>query len=304
MIKSGIKNYFVNLKYYFTPVGALAIGMILGLSILIPASLSALSQMLNGIIAIINDTQVEFDTVKDYLIESITALNWIDPISSLKILLSEEWLKTTLTECFRNVSVELQTYGDVIMGEANNALSVIKTSMVIFIVFTVIGLVGGYYATRFLVRRNVAKRGLRKFMVATFSDALITTALEFFCVGLYTVWKPSVFFTTLLSLSLFAFVSLLEAYLVHGRDKVDMKRILNAKNGVLLILSDFIIFYFSIALFFVAVTITNVFAGIFIGFAFVEIAFIVITLNAESYVLKLISKGNEKPVAAVERKGE
>lgn len=300
MIKSGIKNYFINLKYYFTPVGTLAIGMIIGLSILIPASLSALSQMLNGIIGIINDTQIDFNTVKDYLLESITSLDWSDPITSIKTVLSAEWLKTTLTECFRVVSVELQPYGDVITGEVNNALSIIKICIVIFIIFTVIGFVSGYYLTRFLVRRNIAKRSFRKFIIATLADALITTGLQLFCICLYTIWKPSVFFTTLLSLSLFAFVSLLEAYIVHGKGKVDIRQILNAKNGIFLILSDFIIFYFSIALFFAAVAITNVIAGIFIGFVFVEIAFIVITLNAESYVLKHISESNKESVVTIE----
>lgn len=296
MIQTAIKNYIVNLKYYFTPVGTLAIGMIIGLSILIPASLSALSQMLNGIIGIINDSQVDFNTVKDYLIDSITLLNWSDPITSLKTLLSAEWLNATLTECFKVVSVELQPYGDIITGEVNNALSMIKICIIIFVFFTVVGLAGGYYLTRFLVRRNIAKRGLRKFMIATLADALITTGLQFFCGCLYAIWKPSVFFTTLLSLFLFAFVSLLEAFLVHGRNKVDIKLILNFKNGIFLILSDFIIYYCSIALFFLAVAITNIMAGVFIGFAFVEIAFIVITLNAESYVIKHISKVNEEPV--------
>lgn len=296
MIKSGIKNYFVNLKYYFTSVGTLAIGMIIGFSILIPASFHALSQMLNGIIGIINDTQVDFNTVKDYLIESVTALDWTDPIASLKTILGAEWLKTTLTECFRAVSVELQPYGDEITAEVNGALSVIKSCTVLFIVFTVVGLVGGYYLTRFLVRRNIARRSFRKFVIATLTDALITTALQLFCLFLFAVWRPSVFFTTLLALFLFAVVSLSEAYLVHGRNKVGIKQILNAKNGIFLILSDFIIFYFSIALFCAAVALTNLIAGIFIGFAFVEIAFIVIALNAESYVLKLIEKDKEAPV--------
>lgn len=300
MIKSGIKNYFVNLKYYFTPVGTLAIGMVIGISILIPATLSALSQMLNGIIGIINDTQVDFNTVKDYLIESITSLSWSDPITSLKTILSAEWIKTTLAECFRIVSVELQPYGDEIAAEVNRALSIIKICLFVFIIFTVVGLVSGYYLTRFLVQRNVAKRGLRKFIIATLADALITTGLHIFCFCLYAIWKPSVFFTTLLSLALFAFVSLLEAYLIHGRNKVNIKRILNAKNGIFLILSDLIIFYFSIVLFFVAIVATNVIAGIFIGFAFVEIAYIVISLNAESYVLKYISEVKEEPVVTVE----
>ena len=300
MIKSGLKNYFVNLKYYFTPVGTLAIGMIIGLSILIPASLSALSQMLNGIIEIISDTQVDFSTVKDCLVESILSLDWIDPIESLKTMLSADWLNSTLTECFRAVSVELQPYGDAIAIEVNSALSTVKTCTAIFIFFTIIGLVGGYFLTRFLIRRNVAKRGLRKFIIATLADALITTTLQILCVWLYAIWKPSVFFTTLLSLTLFAFVSLLLAYLVHGRGMVDIKQILNVKNSLYLILSDFIIFYLSIAILFIAIAITNVIAGIFIGFAFVEIAFIIISLNAESYVLKYVQGINEESAITVE----
>ena len=300
MIKSGLKNYFVNLKYYFTPVGTLALGMIIGLSILIPTSLSALSQMLNGIIEIVSDTQVDFSSVKDCLIESIMSLEWIDPIESLKTMLSADWLNSTLTECFRAFSVELQPYGDAIAIEVNTAISTVKTSVAIFVVFSIIGLVSGYFLTRFLVRRNIAKRSLRKFIFATLIDALITTVLQILCVWLYAIWKPSVIFTTLLSLALFALVSLLEAYLIHGRGMVDIKQILNAKNCVYLILSDLIIFYLSIAILFIAIAITNAIAGIFIGFAFVEIAFIVITLNAESYVLKYVQNINEEPTISVE----
>ena len=35
MIKKGLKNFLVNLKYLFTPLGALSLGVVLGLSALI-----------------------------------------------------------------------------------------------------------------------------------------------------------------------------------------------------------------------------------------------------------------------------
>ena len=44
MLKSGLKNYFINLKYYFTPIGTFAVGIIIGLSILLPGALAAVSQ--------------------------------------------------------------------------------------------------------------------------------------------------------------------------------------------------------------------------------------------------------------------
>ena len=36
MIKQGIINFFKKLKYFFTPLGALALGLIFGLSVAIP----------------------------------------------------------------------------------------------------------------------------------------------------------------------------------------------------------------------------------------------------------------------------
>lgn len=293
MIKSGLKNYFVNLKYYFTPVGTLAIGMIIGLSVMIPATLASLSEMLNAIIAIIGDTQVDFNVVKDYMVNSVTSLDWSDPIASLKVLISADWLKSTLDECFRLISIELQPYGDAIAEEVNGAIAKVKVCIAVFIFFTVAGLICGYFLTKFLVRRNIAKRDIRKFFLSGFVGAVIATGLQILCVWLYTKWKPSVFFTTLLSLFLFASSSLLEAYLVHGRKKVEIKTVLNLKNCFYLLLTDFIIFYLSMILFCIAIALTNVFAGLFIGFAFVEIAFIVIDLNAEGYVLNLIPKTNE-----------
>ena len=45
MIKNGIKNFFVNLKHFFTPLGVFALFVIIGLSVAIPACISAVSTL-------------------------------------------------------------------------------------------------------------------------------------------------------------------------------------------------------------------------------------------------------------------
>lgn len=77
--------------------------------------------------------------------------------------------------------------------------------------------------------------------------------------------------------------ALFEAYLIHGFKKIKLKKIVNAKNAGLYMLTNLLIFIISICMTVVAVAI-NVFTGLFVGLALVVIAFIVIELNAEAYV--------------------
>ena len=42
MIKNGLKSFFKSLKYFFTPFGTLALGVILGLSVAIPLMSAAI----------------------------------------------------------------------------------------------------------------------------------------------------------------------------------------------------------------------------------------------------------------------
>ena len=80
----------------------------------------------------------------------------------------------------------------------------------------------------------------------------------------------------------------MSAYLVNGVKTVNGKELLNAINILKLFASNFIIYYISVAIVVILSLAINVFSGILIGFSFVEIAFLVISTNAESYVKSLI----------------
>lgn len=293
MFRNGIKNYFINLKHFFTPVGTLAVGTLLGISIFIPVSVAALSSMLKNIAAVLSETNIDFNVLKDYIVNSITSLDWQDPIASLKTMFSRDWLTGIINDCLELVSAELQPYADRITAEVAGAVGIVIAMFALFVFFSVAGLIAGFFLTRFLVRRTMAKRTFAKFVFAAVTDSLITAALFIFSAWLFTVWKPSIFISSLVALLIFGITSLLSAYLVHGRKCVEFKKVLNIKNILKLHLVNFLVFYISFVFLFIAIALTNAFAGIFIGFSFVEIAFIVISLNAESYVISLIPKTPE-----------
>lgn len=292
MIKAGLKNYFVNLKHFFTPIGTLACGVFIGLSIFIPGSLAILGALVERLAEIINDASIDFEHVKDYIVGAVRALDWSDPIVSLKTMLNREWLSSVLNECLSIIGGELQPYADAITEAVAAAFSGIFLLFVLFIVLAVIGLVCGYLLTRFLVRRTMARRTFKKFLFAVLVDSLVTAGLISLSFWLLTVWAPSIYITSIITPVIFGALALMSAYLVHGRGVVSFGTVFNLINLVKLLLINALIFVISTAFFILTVLATNAVAGLMIGFSFVEIAFLVTSMNAEGYVVELVSRSS------------
>ena len=290
MILNGLKNYFINLKHFFTPIGTLAVGMFIGLSILIPGAFAVVVALIGRLAETAGEANVDFEAVRNYIVDAVNALDWSDPIASLKIMLTREWLTGVVTGCLDIVARGLKPFEDAVTAAVNDAVFTLTALIVTLFLLCIIGLIGGYWLTRFLVRRTMAKRTFKKFMFALFVDSFVTAALIALSAWLLTVWAPSVFITSIMSFLIFGAISLVSAYCVHGRNVVELKTVLNIVNVLKLLLVNTIIFVVSLALFILTAVLTNPIAGALIGFSFVEIAFIVMSLNAESYVLNLASK--------------
>lgn len=290
MILNGLKNYFINLKHFFTPIGTLAVGMFIGLSILIPGAFAVVVALIGRLAETAGEANVDFEAVKNYIVDAVNALDWSDPIASLKIMLTREWLTGVVNGCLDIVASGLKPFEDAVTAAVNDAVFTLTALIVTFFLLCITGLIGGYWLTRFLVRRTMAKRTFKKFMFALFVDSFVTAALIALSAWLLTVWAPSVFITSIMSFLIFGAISLVSAYCVHGRNVVGLKTVLNIVNVLKLLLVNTIIFVVSLALFILTAVLTNPIAGALIGFSFVEIAFIVMSLNAESYVLNLASK--------------
>lgn len=279
MIKQGIVNFFKNLKYFFTPLGTIALGLVFGLSILIPGVISSVSTLAGDVKAVLEGSAVDFAALKDGVFTAVKALDWGDPIAAVRTMASADWIRTTL-----NALVGTEEYTAQFSASIANFTHSLGMYLYAVLAFTAAGMILGYFLTRWLIRRNMAKRTLRTFLLHALVDSILTVALTGMCAWLATLWRPSILLSALFSVVFFGSISLFEAYLIHGRGKIAFKKIVNFKNVMKLFITNLIIFLLSAAFVALVVFAVNIIVGVFVGIAFLEIGFIVIALNAEAYV--------------------
>ncbi len=126
-----------------------------------------------------------------------------------------------------------------------------------------------------------------KYLFISLVDAILAGAMIALCTWIYSLshWLTAVAIATGLVLS--GGISLIEAYLVHGRGKVDVKVVVNAKNVFKLYCGDLLILLIASAFSALVYWLINAAAAAILGLIFFEIALIVIDLNAEAYVKSL-----------------
>ena len=193
MIKQGIKNFFINLKYFFTPLGTIALGFVFGLSIAIPGIISSVSTLAGDVKTILSDATVDFAVLKDSLFTEIKGLNWGNPFEALQAMLNVDWITNTINSCAEAFVEDIEVYTSPI----NDAVIVFMHDVVMYvaviITFLVLGLIGGYILVKWLIRRNMAKRSIWKYFLNAFIDSILTATLVVFCMWLLSVWRASIF---------------------------------------------------------------------------------------------------------------
>lgn len=285
MIKQGLKNFLSSLKYVFTPLGTMFLGLVVGLGVLIAGTAQSVNELISGLKTLTDGMNIDFNAVGQNLYDAVRALDWWhEPLAALETMLSEEWLNATITDSVNTLlGTDYETFVSEIGALTETFIGGIAASAVALILFCIIGFIAGYALTRFIVRRDIAKRSLWKFVLSTVINSVLTTGVTIIFILLYSAWKPSAPLTIVFVILLDGIVALTEAYLLYGRGKTNAKSIVNLKNIGKYFLTNALIFLIAIALSVIAVAI-NVIAGIFVALALMEIAFIVIGMNAESYV--------------------
>lgn len=290
MIKQGLKNYLANLKYFFTPLGTLFLGIIIGISILVPGTITIIKNLGFEAGEILNNTTLNFDAFQNVLVSSIESLNWNNLDDALSYIFNYEWVYNTLNTALQALVGDFGNSAEEISLLIQDTISSFVPLLVSLILFSFVGLIGGFFLTKWLVRKEIASRSLTKYIFVSIVDSILTALLVSFILWLVTVWQPSVIFTSFLAILLFGLVALFEAYLVHSNNKVDIKKIVNVKNVGKLFISNLIIFVISISFTLLFGYLINDIVAFFVGISFIEISFIVISLNAESYVKNVATK--------------
>lgn len=290
MVIQGLKNFFKSLKHFFTPLGTLCLGIIFGLSVLFPTFVSAVNELTDKLAEIAGDVAFDPEIFLDTAFDAVMALDWNNPLAALNTVIDGAWLTQTLQSCAGAFFGDMPALLESVQLAIEACISKIIAGVVVFFFFVVLGLIGGYFLLKAIIRHNIAKRAMWKYFLASFLDSLLSALLIGVCAYLFTLWQPSALITVLVSLFLFGLVSLIEAYALQGGKKIPVKKVVNGKNILLLPLTNFLIFVISLVLTGIATAITNHFVGLFIGLSLLEIAFLVSGMNAEAYVKTAIEK--------------
>lgn len=148
MIKQGVLNFFKNLKYFFTPLGTLALGLIFGLSVAIPIIVSAVSDFVGNVQSILSDTTIDFSALKDSIISAVQSLDWGSPLDAIGTMINSNWLMKTLNDCVGSFVEITDVYATQFKAAVNSFTHDIAISFAALIVFLVLGLIGGFFLTK------------------------------------------------------------------------------------------------------------------------------------------------------------
>lgn len=288
MLKKGIKNYFSCLKYFFTPLGTMFLGIMLGVSILVPSVINSANRLGENITQLSQNVNLDFTVLWNDLWTAVRSLNWYEPATAVKTLISPEWINGVLTQTLADVlGTDFETFKMQIAQFVSGFCNDIADGTAAFLVCWFLGFFAGMALTRFLIRRNIAKRSIWKFILAYFINSLLATALAIGTLIVFSLWAYSIIFAIILMLLLSGVAAFVQAYLLYAYKKLPFNQIVNVKNAGLLILSNLIIFSVSIVITLIALAI-NALVGLFAGLSLFVITAAVINLNAESFVLEQV----------------
>lgn len=286
MIKQSIKNYFKCLKYVFTPLGVIALGLVVGLSIAIPGVIGAASKMCANIVEVSGEA-IDFEVLFSNIVDSIRSLDWSDPATALSTMFTNEWFSDTVIANLNKFIADIESFFEQIKMAIETFISVVIYYIIVIAITVIIAFIAGFFLTKWLIRRDIAKRTLGKFLIGTALGALLSAACLTLGLWLQIEWSGAIYVTAAVGILLATFIPLFKAYTVYGRKKVAFKAVVNIKNILKLILSDLIIFAFGIVIVIAVVLLTNIAVGVFVGIGIVTVTIPVIEMIADAYVKQL-----------------
>lgn len=293
MITLGLKNYFKSFRFFFVPLGALSLGIVAGLSIMVPMTVGAVKEFIAGVAKMMGQMSFDWDAVKRTLLFSLQELNWGHPQDAFGQLFSQEYLKELLrkaAEAALGDTSAVAAQFETLVGET---VGKVATSFVIGVFLAVLGGFVGYFFTRSLIRHDVAKRSVLKALMNSIVKTVFNVTVIALGVWLISKTKKYAVLAFLLTVMLYGAVSFFEAYLVHGFKKIPLKRVMSVKNLFELPILTLIEFVIAAIVYTGISLLTNELVSMYVSFAIFVITIICVQLNAEAYVKSLVASDQQ-----------
>lgn len=299
IFKESLANYIYSLKYFFVPLGVFFLGLLIGTSITFPLINKSLSVFSDGLNSIIQDANFDFPRFTSYIFNALK-----DEIlfnSSAQSIFNKSFLLNIFNNALKVSLENYETHLVLLSDLINECVQSLFLYTIDLLIWILCGIFGGYFLLKFLLRRKIAKRALYKFLIISIIDSLLTTTIVALIISLIRMWAPSGLISTTLILLVYGFLSLFEAYLVHGFKKIKIKEILKFNNVSWIVFSNIFILFITFLLTLISGLLFKELAGFIIGLTLYELSLIVVSLNSESFVKQKVEDQDLKFIEALKK---
>ena len=275
------------------PIGALALGIVIGLAVWVPTTIDAIKAFVKGVAAALGNVSPDWGAAKNAAIEIFRSVDYSDLGEAGRQIFSKDFLSGLLTACLR-AALDTDALATEFKTLLDTALNKIAAGAIAFVVFTLIGAILGFLLTRSELRRNVAKRKLVMAILVAVVSAILNVTIV--AGGVYLIMKVQKF-AVLCAVALFVLygaVAFFEAYLLHGYKKVPLKRVLRARNFLSLAVVSVVQIVLSVLIAGVVFKIAGLFVGLFINYAVLVLTLSCLSVNEEAYVKAIASKEGDE----------
>ena len=284
IFKLSFTNYFKGLKQVFTPIGIILIFGIIAFSVLFTGALNAVQEMTKGIAATVEGYTFDWNEVSGEFYSHFLSLDWSQPENTILLFLNQDFLVSNFQEIihnlYPNIDIDVQTIATLI---SQCALTII--GYIIGAIFILIGgIIVGYFVTRAFIRRDLTHRKWWQAILFSIIDAGILILAIYLTIKAYESFGQNGIWFVLLILVIMLFLSLFEGWLLHGVKRVKLRKVLNIKNIILLLIANVIIIALGLGTVLLVSLANMIVLTTVLALAIVEVTQVVVTSNAESYV--------------------
>lgn len=284
ILQMSFMNFLKGLKYIFTPLGILSLFLIIALSIVIPQMIGSVKTMVDGVAQTFEGTTVNWEDIGGHFYALVLNQDWTHPEIVLANFTNKDYLLTEFQNILGTAFPELPSKIDIVQTLILTCIQDILLGFLVIIVFVVLGFIAAFIITNWQVRLDITRRKFWQFLVFMIVDTIIGLLVvygSFKALESLGSYGLLVIVAILLVLPIF---SLFEGWVIHGAKRVKLRKVLNFKNFIFLIIGNILIIGLGVLFTFLINLAGLPVVTIVIALSVFITTQAVITANAESYV--------------------
>ena len=260
----------------------------------IPLILNSIKSTFAKIAEEIGGAEFNWSEALSKLVEKVSSIDGSGGVNSyLAAFTQKEWVLNTLTDVARAL------FGDsidtsAIVASISDCATVVTGTVVTIGILAVMGFAVAFFVIMIAVRKSSTATGWIKAILFSIVD----TALFVLFAWIYLKFNPSQVWVKILVNVAYAlgmlFISYLEAYFFYAFKKLPFKKVFNVKNVIFLQIGNLITLVLGMLITIIPILLVPWYGGFILAVPFVEIVFLVVHMNYEVYIKKLVVDETKK----------